>query len=121
MSWSTIYIHGRTGFKKAVEEKLKSSWLHGYPETELELMMFWQREESTLRDFKMAIGSKLIFKYRLEFFSSVDEYLQLEKKKPDTGFSKQENQLVRKMIKWQKGGSKKNGFTFPKRKKTEKV
>ncbi len=121
MSWSTIYIQGRTGFKKAVEEKIKSSWLHGYPETELELMMYWQREESTLRNFKMAIGSKLIFKYRLQFFSSVDEYLQLHKKKPDTGFSKQENQLVRKMVKWQQGNSNKKGFSFPKSKKAQKV
>jgi len=121
MSWSTIYIHGRTGFKQAVEDKIKSNWLHGYPETDLELMMYWQREESTLRDFKLAIGSKLIFKYRLQFFSSVDEYLQLEKKKADISFSKRENQLVRKMIKWQKGNSKTNGFSFPKAKRPEKV
>lgn len=121
MSWSTIYIHGKTGFKKAVEEKIKSTWLHGYPETELELMMYWLQEKDTLRDFKLSIGSKVIFKYRLQFFSSVDEFLQLEKKKKDTSFSKQENQLVRKMVKWQKEDSKKKRFSFPKPKKSQKV
>ncbi len=121
MSWTTIYIHGKKGFKKALEEKIKSKWLHGYPETELELMMYWQREDSTLRDFKLAIGSKLVFKYRLHFFVSVDEFLQLESKKTDTNFSKQENQLVRKMVKWQRSNSTKSRFSFPKANKTQKV
>lgn len=120
MSWSTIYIHGRTGFKKAVEEKLKNNWLDGYPENDLELMMYWRREESSLRDFKLAIGSKLIFKYRLRFYSSVDEYLALDKRK-EIVFTSAENKMVSKMISWQKRNRKSKPFTTTRSKKAVKV
>ncbi len=103
MTWSTIYIDGRKGFKEAVRIQLKDTWMAGAPEDGHALVMYWLREDSTLRDFKLAIGSKIIFKYRLQFFASVDEYLQSQKKE-ETKLSKDENRLVRKMIAWQKGG-----------------
>lgn len=106
MTWSTIYIDGKKGFREALHLQLKDTWMAGAPEDGHALVMYWLGEDSTLRDFKLAIGSKIIFKYRLKFFSSVDEYLQTEKKE-ETKFSTDETRLVKKMIAWQKGRQRK--------------
>jgi hypothetical protein len=121
MSWSTIYIHGKTGFKEALDAKLQGTWMRGAQDTGHELVMYWLPEDASLRDFKLAIGSKIIFKYRLYFFTTVDEYLQQKNKNQHTGLSAHENQLVRKMMNWQKKGREKNRFSFPMPKKNHKV
>jgi hypothetical protein len=121
MSWSTIYIHGKAGFKEALEVELQDTWMRGANDTGHDLVMYWLREDASLRDFKLAIGSKIIFKYRLHFFSTVDEYLQLKNKNLNTGLSPQENQMVRKMVNWQRKGRQENRFSFPMPGKKQKV
>ncbi len=121
MSWSTIYIHGKTGFKEALDAKLQGTWMRGAQDTGHGLVMYWLQEDVSLRDFKLAISSKIIFKYRLHFFSTVDEYLQQQNKNQNTGLSAQENRMVRKMMNWQNKNRNESKFAFPMPKKRQKV
>jgi len=95
--WTTIYINGRDGFKKVVLDKLKHSWMHGNSDTEHELLLFWLVDQSHLRNFKISIGSKIILKYRLYFFTNLDECLQLTSDKEHNGFSLRENKMIQDM------------------------
>lgn len=97
MGWTTIYIEGREGFEAAVQNKLKNSKLNGTSEVNHKLLMFWLKNYSQLRDFKLSIGSRIIFKFRLRFFTDLEEYLQIEKDKIFTGFSMSENKMIHAM------------------------
>ena len=112
MSWSTVYIHGKSGFKKALEDRLDDHWLQGNSEAGSELVMYWLEEDVSLRDFKLAIGSKTIFKYRLRFYTTVDEYLNEKNKHQYFGLSAEENSMVRNMVNWQKRTRKPNQLLF---------
>ena len=101
MSWTTLYVKGKDGFKKEVLAKLGDSWLHGTSEAWHDLLMFWLKDNSKLRDFKMAIGSKIIFKYRLQFFTDLDEHLQLDVSPGKKELSRRENEMVREMLRWE--------------------
>ena len=62
--------------------------------------MFWIEDISKLRSLKIAIGSKLIFKYRLHFFTDLDFHLKAEKSQL-TEFSMVETEMVTKMVQWE--------------------
>jgi hypothetical protein len=82
MNWNTVYITGRSDFREEVRKKLEPSNLNfmpGYIDNSATKYMhdlFWLDETTDVRVFKEAIGSKLIWKYRLHFFSSLEEFLQ---------------------------------------------
>lgn len=97
MGWATIYIEGKAGFEVAVLNKLKNSKLNGTSEVNHKLLMFWLKDYSQLRDFKMSIGSQMIFKYRLRFFTDLEEHIQAENAKNYTGFSVSENKMIQAM------------------------
>ena len=59
--------------------------------------MFWIEDISKLRSLKIAIGSKLIFKHRLHFFTDLDFHLKAEKSQL-TEFSTVETEMVTKMV-----------------------
>lgn len=102
MSWTTLYITGKPGFKDAVLGSLedsKVSFLPGSTEGDADLLLFWIDEKSPLRDFKKAIGSKIVFKYRLQFFYTMNQ-------RPENKTSKlteREEALIRKMTAWEAG------------------
>ncbi len=78
MNWTTLYIQGKPGFDSEVLKNLensKTNYLHG---TSLEsgVCLYWIDEKANLRDFKMAIGGKVIFKYRLQFYSTIEEMIE---------------------------------------------
>ncbi|HOX83136.1 MAG TPA: hypothetical protein PLJ60_12865 [Chryseolinea sp.] len=80
MNWTTLYINGKSGFDKEVLRNLEHSgfdFLHG---TSLEsgVCLYWVDEKAKLRDFKMAIGSKTIFKYRLQFYTTVEDMIEAQ-------------------------------------------
>ena len=101
MSWSTVYIGGKRGYKKALLSKLDETWLYGNSGTDHKLMMFWLKGDITLRDFKLAIGSKLVFKYRLQFYTSLEQFQETEGAKPKIEFSADEQDMVLKMVNWE--------------------
>ncbi|MCW5910881.1 MAG: hypothetical protein KIT62_07395 [Cyclobacteriaceae bacterium] len=99
MSWTTLYISGRPGFKEAVMHKLhhtSRSYLPGAADSENDLLLYWIDNSIPLRDFKNEIGSKLIFRYRLRFHYSVPT-----ETKDSTRLTLQEAALVKKMNTWE--------------------
>jgi hypothetical protein len=102
MSWNTVYVTGKPGFKEEVLESLKNSDLPFMPGSlgnEQEISLFWWDDQLPLRDFKKAIGGKVVFKYRLQFFYNLEE-LQREQEKSST-LTPREEAMIREMHQWQ--------------------
>ena len=97
MSWITVYIKGRKSFRKEVLAKLERTWLLGNEDVNNDLLMYWIEDASKLKSLKTAIGSKLIFKYRLHFFTDLDFHLKAEKRQ-STEFSTVETEMMTTMI-----------------------
>lgn len=101
MIWSTVYIKGREGFEREVIHQLEKSGFSFLPGTEEQgLSLFWVDNLAKLREFKMAIGSKTIFKYRLRFFLSLEEAEQ--KSYSRSSFTLDEEKKVKKMEEWER-------------------
>src|SRR5689334_15969523 len=97
MSWTTVYIKGRNDFQGAVLSKLKGAWLMGSSEAKGDLVMFWLPETVPLKSLKIAIGSKLMLKYRLHFISDLNFHLKLTKRQ-STQLTPSENEMIDKMV-----------------------
>jgi hypothetical protein len=82
MSWTTIYITGNTDFREEIRRSLDHSNLDIMPgyiqpvENMLVHDLYWIGENVNIRELKKAIGSKLIWKYRLRFFRSLEEFVE---------------------------------------------
>jgi hypothetical protein len=101
MNWTTLYISGRGDFRDDVRKKLESTDLDimpGYIEgssgrTTYDL--YWVNESIAIREFKEAIGSKLVWKYRLRFFLHLEEFIQAQAKTPSSlDLTVEEQELV---------------------------
>src|SRR6478609_2890695 len=105
MEWNTIYVTGKPEFEEDVMHNLRHSDFNFMEGTrEGDLTLFWIDEKATLRDFKMAIGSKIVFKYRLRFYTSQEQFLETSKiAGSDNNFTPQEQALIRKMIESRQG------------------
>lgn len=100
MSWNTIYITGKPGFKEEVFKALSHTdvpVMPGSTGSHQEESLFWVDESLSLRDFKKAIGSKIFFKYRLKFFTCIED-AQSEQEK---NHSPKEKSMIRDMNEWQ--------------------
>lgn len=75
--WQTIYIKGREGFKSKIKKSLskvliegkdyiKGTSVNGYK-------LYWISPDITLKQFKLAISSKYVWKYRLNFYKEIEE------------------------------------------------
>ncbi|HEX7015503.1 MAG TPA: hypothetical protein VF191_08315 [Cyclobacteriaceae bacterium] len=82
MNWNTIYIRGRYDFREDVNRRLEHSRLRvmpgslGTPDEAAE--MYWVAEDVALKDFKRAIGARTIWKYRLTFYTSLEEFIEAQ-------------------------------------------
>jgi hypothetical protein len=82
MNWATLYITGRKDFPEEVRRKLEGSkldFMPGYVDGAAEAGtydLYWVEENLPLREFKEAIGSKLIWKYRLRFHPTLEDFIQ---------------------------------------------
>ena len=85
MGWNTLYITGKSDFREEVRERLEDSkldFMPGYTGT-LPVNgevhdLYWVSEKITLRQFKEAVGSKLIWKYRLKFYPSLEAFIEAQ-------------------------------------------
>ena len=90
MAWHTIYITGNSDFRKEVRKKLEYAdprFMPGYIENSSELDthdLYWLDGRNNMRAFKQAIGAKLIWRYRLRFFNSLEAFLEYENSKDKT-------------------------------------
>lgn len=87
MGWTTIYITGRSDFREEVLKRLEGSGVNFMPgntgaTSDLDTHeLYWLNEEADLRKFKRAIGSKLIWKYRLNFFTNLETFIESQNNK----------------------------------------
>ena len=103
MIWKTIYIKGNAGFESEVLYQLEKSgfsFLPGTYQVELDMALYWINDVSLLRDFKLAIGAKTIFKYRLRLFIDLAK-AQEENANQLPGLTAKEEAMVKKMSEWQ--------------------
>jgi hypothetical protein len=106
MGWVTIYITGKGDFREDVGKKLEDSELNLMPgytggssgEGELISDLYWVDEKIKLRELKEAIGSKLIWKYRLQFYTSLEAFIESQNsKRNSTEFTPEESALLKEM------------------------
>ena len=104
MGWTTIYIQGKSGCTAEVLRNLERSDVRFMPGSafgEKNIILFWVDEKTSIRDFKLAIGSKLVFKYRLRFFTSLERVNEFETDKVDgNALTPQEESMIREMSDW---------------------
>lgn len=103
MRWSTIYISGKKGFQKEVIDELSQGsfpFMEGSID-ERGLLLIWVKENSELKELKKAISAKVVFKYRLQFFSTLEEFGHSGAKNNILQFTPAEEAMVRKMHEWE--------------------
>ena len=102
MSWTTIYITGRSDFREEVRKKLEHSdqrYMPGFIESSGDQIthdLYWLDGRMDLRAFKEAIGGKLIWKHRLRFFKTLEEFLQSQEEIRNE-FSDREREMIAEM------------------------
>jgi hypothetical protein len=85
MGWITIYITGKSDFREEVLKRLEGSEVNFMPgntgaSSDMDTHdLYWLDERVDIRAFKQAIGSKLIWKYRLSFFTSLEAFIESQK------------------------------------------
>lgn len=103
MGWVTLYITGKEDFREEVGKKLEDSDLNVMPgytggatvESGLYSDMYWIDEKLKLRELKEEIGSKLVWKYRLNFYTSLESFIESQnKKKSSSDFTAEERALL---------------------------
>ena len=98
MSWNTIYITGKPGFIEQVSKRLEDSdfpCMPGNLGNDQDISLFWIDDKLALRDFKQAIGSRVVFKYRLQFFNSLEELQRRQDQ--HTSLSAREESMIQEM------------------------
>jgi hypothetical protein len=91
MGWTTLYITGKSDFRDEVREKLEESDLNLMPgytgtfsSTDEVHDLYWVDEKTPLREFKEAVGSKLVWKFRLQFYPSLEAFIESQNKSKKT-------------------------------------
>jgi hypothetical protein len=104
MGWITVYVTGKSDFREEVLKKLEASnvnFMPGYtgPSEDVDAHeLYWLDETVALRKFKEGIGSKTIWKYRLQFFTSLEAFVESKKnQKQHPGLTPEENDLLSKI------------------------
>jgi hypothetical protein len=104
MGWTTLYITGKSDFREEVREKLEGSRLDVMPGSTGGTFtvdvhdLYWIDETLDIRDLKEAIGSKLIWKYRLRFYTSLEEFIEAQNKtQQTTDFTAEDLALIAEM------------------------
>lgn len=105
MGWSTLYIHGRPEFEQEVLHRLERSsigFMPGSMSGEQNIALYWVDERTNVRAFKKAIGSEIVFKYRLRFFNSLESLHDYQDQDmiSSENFTVQEQALIREMTHW---------------------
>jgi len=104
MGWITVYIRGKSGFEAEVLNNLEGSGFIFMPgfSAEKGLMLYWINEGENLRPFKNAIGSKTILKYRLRFFTNIEEFVESKyNAKNEESSSQKRASVIHEMNSWQ--------------------
>jgi hypothetical protein len=98
MTWITLYITGKSDFRETVRKKLDHSELNTMPgyvenliDNDYKHDLYWIDDTTELRLIKEAIGGKIIWKYRLRFFTSLEEFIAYQEDLLSRSDSHEEN------------------------------
>ncbi len=102
MNWSTLYITGRADFRTDVRKKLDHTELNiipGYIDNVAFKRgvhnLYWLDETVDLRTFKEALGSRLIWKYRLRFYTNLEDFIQAQTVRRNAlAFTEEDNRII---------------------------
>ena len=101
MEWATLYITGKSDFSQEVRRRLDQArikYMTGYMGTgNGKHDMYWVDESEDLRDIKEAIGSKLIWKHRLRFYTNLEAFIEARNRRAALEFSPEEIDLIHSM------------------------
>ena len=103
MSWTTVYISGKTDFREDVRKKLEHSdqrYMPGFIESspgQATHDLYWLDGRTDLRAFKEAIGGKLIWKHRLYFFTTLEAFIASQQTNKSNEFSDREREMIAEM------------------------
>lgn len=103
MSWKTIYITGKGDFREELKRRLEHTsqrYLPGFIENapgEITNDLYWLDGRTDLSAFKRAIGGKLIWKYRMRFFGSLEEFMASQEVENKNEFTEKERQMIAEM------------------------
>lgn len=103
MSWTTVYIVGKSDFRQELRRKLEYSsipFMPGFIESTSDhdpCDLYWLDGSVDLRLFKETIGAKIIWKYRLRFFSTLEEFNASRQKQQETSFTSREREMINEM------------------------
>lgn len=100
MAWTTLYITGKPDFKEEVLHHLESSEISFLPGSDADenILLLWVDDALPIRNLKKAIGSKTVFKYRLQFFTCLTQHNAASKKETLTP---REKAMIREMNDWE--------------------
>lgn len=104
MNWITVYITGKADFREEVRKKLESSdinFMPGYTGASSDMDthdLYWLDDKVDLRQLKQAIGSKLVWKHRLNFYTSLEAFIEAQNKKRETEETAEQASLFLKMM-----------------------
>jgi hypothetical protein len=60
--------------------------------------LYWVDENISLKEFKKAIGSKLVWKYRLQFYPCLEDFIEAQNQSRQTaGFTPEDIALIEGM------------------------
>lgn len=99
MNWNTIYIKGKGDFREEVSKKLEHSAgvmpgsLGASVQSPYTYDLYWVDNNTDLRVFKKAIGARIIWKYRLRFYRSLEDFIESQQV-PAPGFSQDEQNRI---------------------------
>jgi hypothetical protein len=105
MNWTTLYITGRGDFREDVQKKLEASRIDimpGYIDSSAGrgyYDLYWINEDVSLKEVKSAIGSKLVWKYRLRFHPNLEDFIQAVDKSPVSDLTPEDYDLMEAMRK----------------------
>lgn len=104
MKRSTIYINGKNGFEKVLRDRLDESWFSSR-DSKKNLVIFWLDANTNLSDLKRAIGSNIIFKYKIQFSSDPDKFHNTAQVKSTIQLTVKEKAIIVQMEAWEKARS----------------
>lgn len=80
MEWNTLYIKGKSDFRGDVRKKLDDSsldFMPGFMESPGSRSdLYWINETTSIQEVKEAIGAKVIWKYRLRFYDTLESFIE---------------------------------------------
>lgn len=102
MSWKTLYITGKDDFRQDVRRKLEHSSIPSMPgymdfTPDQPADLYWLDGTVPLRQIKETIGSKLIFRHRLQFYNTLEEFMAARDSKPSEELTARERQMITEM------------------------